>query len=247
MVKRVVVDKFHFKIVGFTPETLPMARLAEYMADLAALLGHEDKVHFVKVAKGSADLVHLVEEEEQPEVVQRLHLVKQGLGPVDAQTAFRNLNTKLAEDGKTAKMTRGRAKLLTFPGTPALPATYGPIAMQGHLDGRLIRIGGKDGTKPVHLQSTDAYYICNANAEIAKRLAQAYEQEIRVYGTGRWLRQGDGKWILQGFNVNDFEYLNDDPLIEVISKLRAIPENGWKEVSDPLRELASLRGREATN
>src|SRR5712664_3973202 len=91
-------EKFHFKIDGFTPETLPMARLAVYMADLATLLGHEDKVHFVKVAKGSADLVHVVDEPQLEEVVHRLHLVKEGLGPVDAQVAFRSLNSRLSED-----------------------------------------------------------------------------------------------------------------------------------------------------
>lgn len=244
MAKRTAGDKFHFKIDGFTPDTLPMSRLAQYMADLAALLGHEDKVHFVRVAKGSADLVHVVEEIQQQEVVERLHLVKQGLGPMDAQGAFRSLNAKLSEDGKTAKMMRGRGKILIFPGIKAIPQSYGPIYMQGHLDGQLIRVGGKDGTKPIHLMNDDAYYICNANAEVARELATAYEKFIRVYGNGKWFRQADGRWNLEYFNIKTFDYLDSAPLAEIIGRLRELPGNGWKELDDPLKELASIRERE---
>jgi hypothetical protein len=247
MAKRTVNEKFHFKIEGFTPETLPMSRLALYLSDLAELLGHENKVHFVKVAKGSADLVHVVDEELQAEVIERVHLVKQGLGPVDAQVAFRNLNTKLSEDGKTAKITRGRNNLLAFPGASALPQTIGPIYLHGHLDGQLIRVGGKDGTKPIHIMTENAYYICNANAEVARQLAPAYEKYIRVFGNGKWFRQTDGEWILDHFTIKSFEFLEDEKLLKVVAKLRAIPDNEWANVDDPLEELALIRGKEAAS
>lgn len=245
MANRPGSEKFHFKIKGFTPNTLPMARLATYLADLAELLGHTDKVHFVRVGKGSADLVHEVEEAQVPEVVERLHLVKQGLGPVDAQVAFRDINVKLSEDGKTADMKRGRGKILVFPGAKAIPATYGPIYIQGHLDGQIIRVGGKDGTKPIHITNESAYYICNANADVARLLAPAYEKFVRVYGNGKWFRQSDGKWILDHFNIKTFDLLDESPLAEVVKRVRGIPNNGWKEVDDPMGELASIREREA--
>lgn len=247
MAKRIAGATFHFKIDGFTPATLPMARLAEYIADLADLLGHAEMVHFVKVGDGSADLVHVVEPEEEEAVVHRLQLVKQGLGPTDAQAAFRKLNAKLSQDGKTAKMTRGRGKLLVFPGAAMAPETFGPIYMHGHLDGQLIRVGGKDGTKPIHIMTRDAYYICNANAEIARLLAPAYERYIRVYGNGRWFRQADGKWLLDHFTIKSFDFLDEAPLMEVVSSIRDIPNNDWHKVEDPLGELASIRVREAIN
>jgi hypothetical protein len=233
---------FHFKIEKYTPYTLPMARLAEYMADLAALLGHEDHVHFIRVGEGSADLIHQVEEQEQSQVVERLHLVKQGLGPIEAQKAFRQLNAKLREDGTAAKMIRGRGKLLTFPGADSPPpAIYGPIVQPGTLEGKLIKIGGKDETKPVHIMDKDRYYICNANAEVAKRLSTAYEENVRVYGVGRWSRCEDGRWSLDHFNINDFEVLESETLKSVVGKLREITNNGWRSVDDPLGELASIR------
>ena len=47
--------EFRFKIEGkvngeeMTPLTLPMARLAEYITDLAMIMGHRESVHFIKV------------------------------------------------------------------------------------------------------------------------------------------------------------------------------------------------------
>jgi hypothetical protein len=144
-------------------------------------------------------------------------------------------------------MTRGRGKLLAFPGAAAIPQTVGPIYMQGQLDGQLIRVGGKDGTKPIHIMTPDAYYICNANADVARQLAPAYEKYIRVYGNGRWFRKADGEWILDHFTIKSFEFLDDAPLTEVIDRIRAIPDNDWHKVEDPLRELASIREREAAS
>ena len=243
MAKRSAGEAFHFKIDGFTPETLPMSRLADYMADLAALLGYQDKVHFVKVAEGSADLVHVVEYEEQPKVIERIHLVKIGEAPQDAQKAYRALNQKLRDDGASAKMTRGRGKLLYFEGVKAAkPASYGPITQPGILQGRVIKLGGKDETKPVHIIDRDGrYYICNANAEVAKRLSVAYEEYVRVQGTGKWFRNDDGEWCLEYFNISDFEVLEDESLTQVVGALREIRENGWRSISDPLAELASIR------
>ena len=42
--------RFRYRFVieeVYTPETLPMSRLAEYMAKVAALLGERPQVHFV--------------------------------------------------------------------------------------------------------------------------------------------------------------------------------------------------------
>jgi hypothetical protein len=41
--------EYVFRIDAFTPDTLPMARLAEYLSALAKLLGHQEHTHFVRV------------------------------------------------------------------------------------------------------------------------------------------------------------------------------------------------------
>jgi hypothetical protein len=45
------MNTFEFRIAGYTPETIPMERLAKYLAELAKLLGNEKDVHFLKIKK----------------------------------------------------------------------------------------------------------------------------------------------------------------------------------------------------
>ena len=47
---------------SFTPETIPMARLADYMASFAELLGHSEHVHFGKLKAGSLSVTARVDE-----------------------------------------------------------------------------------------------------------------------------------------------------------------------------------------
>ena len=242
--KRQIGRRLEFVIDGFRPETLPMSRLAEYMADLAKLLGSEAGVHFDKVKEGSANLVHYMDEQVQPEIEHRLRLVKRGDADADAQAAVTAINQKLASDGKTAYLKQGRGKLLTFDGQTASTSkspAYGPVTQPGTLEGKLIRLGGKDDTKPVHLQDGDEVHICNANSAIAKSLAAFYEQQIRVSGNGRWSRNEDGSWKLEYFNITGVEPLTEEPLSAVIERLRHIPGNGWLKLDDPLDELKRIR------
>ncbi len=56
-------DEYRFVIDAYSPETLPMSRLAEYMTDLARLFGTAERVHFVRLEAGSTVLVQRVEPE----------------------------------------------------------------------------------------------------------------------------------------------------------------------------------------
>ena len=53
--------EYVLRIDAFTPDTMPMARLAEYLGALARLLGHAEHTHFVRLEEGSAKLVHRVD------------------------------------------------------------------------------------------------------------------------------------------------------------------------------------------
>ena len=68
-----------FKIDVFTPDTLPMERLAEYMLQFAMLLGETERVHFVDVSRGSAVLRARVEDVAVPKVERRLTDASRGL------------------------------------------------------------------------------------------------------------------------------------------------------------------------
>ena len=153
---------YHFVIDALTPESVPMARLAEYMADLADLFGHKEHVHFDRVARS--------------------------------------------------------------------------------FDGMLIRVGGKDDTVPVHLQAGDKIHICNADRDMARRLApHLYQGTLRVWGDGCWEREPSGHWRLIRFDIGKFELLDDSPISEIVATLRKVEGSGWKQFDDPLAELMRLR------
>jgi hypothetical protein len=56
--------EYRLKIDVFTVDSLPMSRLAEYMTELARLLGEQERVHFSHLERGSAVLVSNIEEPE---------------------------------------------------------------------------------------------------------------------------------------------------------------------------------------
>jgi hypothetical protein len=90
--------EYRFKIDAYSPDTIPMARLAEYMAGLAQLLGEPAAVHFKRLEAGSTVLVHNVEGEAAPIVRHRLAAVRRGDGPPEALRAFKTLNKYLRDN-----------------------------------------------------------------------------------------------------------------------------------------------------
>ena len=237
-------DEYRFVIDAYDPDTLPMSRLAEYMADLARLLGTTERVHFVRLEAGSTVLVQRVEPEAAPEVRRRLGAFASDTPPKDAADAFKALNRRLADDGATGSLRKGGAEVIRIPGREQPPPlTFGAFNQPGVLDGVLIRIGGRDGTVPVHLRDGETIHMCNATRDMAKRLAvHLYGKVLRVQGEGRWERDADGAWWMKRFDITGFEELDGAPLGEVAERLRAIGCSGWKDIDDPSAEIQRLRG-----
>jgi hypothetical protein len=238
--------EYKFRIDAYTPATMPMSRLAEYMQDLAALLGEKEHVHFVRLDPGSTVLVQQIDRESVPRVHARVSAINvtEGEGPEDALRAFKALDRRLAEDNATGHLCTGDgAEIIRFPGCEkAKPLTFGAFTQPGSLDGLLIKIGGKDETVPAHIQEGDTVYICNATREMARRLApHLFAATLRVHGNGRWERDAEGNWNLKRFNIAEFEVLEDAPLSEVVARLRQVQGCGWKEIDDPYTELQHLR------
>ncbi len=221
-------DEYRFVIDAYSPETLPMSRLAEYMADLARLFGTAERVHFVRLEAGSTVLVQTVEAEAATEVRNRIDAVAAGQGPEEATRAFRTLNRYLAADGATGSLRDGGGEVIPFPGRGhPPPLTFGAFNQPGVLDGVLIRVGGRDDTVPVHLLDGETVHLCNANRDMARRLAPyLYGAPLRVHGDGRWDRDADGGWEMKRFNVSDFEELDEAPLGEVVGRLRDVEGTG---------------------
>lgn len=238
------LEEFKFRIEAFSPSTIPMSRLAEYMAELASLLGYNSSVHFMRLEEGSTVIVPAVEFEDVPKVKERLVSVCNREAPLDAMKAFTALDRKLALDNASGTLTsESGCEIIQFPGrNRPKPITYGPVKQQGSLDGVLIRIGGKDETVPVSLMSENVVYTCNANRLLARELAiHLFGAVLRVHGNGRWHRDEEGSWIMDRFNISNFDILKELPLTDVVNRLRSIDGSEWKRIDDPIAELYSIR------
>jgi hypothetical protein len=242
-------NEYRLKIDVFSVDSLPMSRLAEYMRELARLLGEEERVHFSRIEPGSAVLVSNIEEPAVPKVEERLEQVREGRGPKDAMEAYKALDTLLAKDNAVATLSgEGGAEIITFPGrTRPKPIRYGPFREDGSLDGTVIRLGGRGDTIPVLLQDSEGTeYPCQTSIEISKQLAAHYRgPTVRVYGSGKWVREEDGRWTLQQFDIDRFEVMDDSPLTDVVAKLRAVEGSKWSKDA-ALGDVLSLRRDEGS-
>jgi hypothetical protein len=237
-----------FYIDAYSPESIPMAKLADYMADFATLLGREHAVHFAGLENGSTKIAARVEFEDMPKVEARLNDIRRGNPSKDAAKIFEQIDNRLANDNAVGRVyVEGRegptAELLAFPGrTRPKAQSYGPFNQDGHLDGLLISVGGKDETISIRLQNGDTTYSnCDTTRIIARELGKHLFEPVRIHGTGRWTRETDGKWTLARFRVHRFEVLGTDTLHGTVAALRAVPGSGWKDIKDPLAELEDLR------
>ena len=238
-------QQYRLKIDVFSVDNLPMARLAEYMAGLAVLLGECERVHFSHLEKGSAVLVSDIEPVAFPKVEQRVAEVREGSAPKEAMQAYRDIDNLLAKDGAVAVLTGpSDSNVIEFPGrSRPKPVRYGPFREVGTLDGRIIRIGGRDETIPVWLKDGDVEHHCNVRGEdVARRLAPYYLNGIiRVHGSGKWVREENGTWKLEQFDITEFEVLDDSPMVDVVDKLRAVEGSTWHESDDALSDILGLR------
>ena len=238
--------EIRFPIDIFSPDTMPMARLAEYMQGFAALLGYRDSVHFRRVEPGSAVLVAQVEPQDEPKVRERVQRVSKHVGPKDAADAYRKLDGMLRDDNAVGEVVDADGeKLIEFPGRAKKQFdVVGPVAEHGTLDGIPIVVGGQRDPVPVHLEDRDGtIHHCEARRDVAKRLAKyLFEQPVRVQGLGRRLRDKSGKWEMQGFRIHDFSLLRERSLDESIGQLKQAHEKSdWSKSEDPLAELDTIR------
>lgn len=235
--------EYTFRIDAFTPETIPMARLAEYMAALAELIGHKASTHFVRMEAGSARLVHKVEATEAPKVERRLREVVDGNPPKDAGRAFKLLDQLLADDNAVGELIAEQgALIIPFPGrTRPKRLTFPPFRQDGSIEGQVVSVGGRDATAHAILQDrTVTFTGCSLSRDMARDLGKyLYGPKIRFHGSGRWERQTEGAWKLLDFRVDRFEVLDESPLSEVLSELRAMP-NGISDNPDAYEDMMRL-------
>ena len=231
---------YNFWIDAYTPTTIPMVRLAEYMAQLATMLGEPNFVHFVRLKRGSTGIVHRVQSEAVPKVRERANAVRRGDAPRDALRAYETVNKMLRDDNGIGALKEGaeEAIIIPFPGVKEAEEEIAGIKERGTIVGEIQRVGGPHKWVPVLIDSEgETFSGCWADRVIAKQLAQRLFEPVRLHGIGKWNRDGDGKWILKEFVVDHFEPLSDELLSEALGRIRVI--NAF--TNSTLDELTYLR------
>jgi hypothetical protein len=241
--------EYRFKIDAFSPETIPLNRLAQYLADLARIMGECEGVHLDRIEPGSTVPVLRVDWEAIPKVRERVRGVRFGEGPKEALRAYAEINKRLIEDNANGVLfDPDSTPAIRFEGRDsANQPEFGPIRQASVFQGVPIKVGGERDIVPVHLEDGENTYIVSASRRIAKQIADyLFASVVRVQGRGRWIRQRTGEWKVLDFFVDDFEVLKEGNIRSDIEHLRRIPAK-WKELDDPLAELAMIRYGEGTN
>lgn len=222
--------EYVFSIDVFTPDTLPMGRLAEYLAALAKLIGHADHTHFVAVEAGSAKLRTAVEAVDAPKVEARLNSVRVGEASKEAMAGKQALEDLLANDNAVATLvdcSTGRTVIPFIGRDRPKPLTFPPFRENTTIDGQVVSIGGRDSTAHATLQDGDTVHVgISMKREVARDLAKLlYGPSVRLHGNGRFERQANGVWKMLDFKVDRFDLLDGRSIGEVLESIRAVPGN----------------------
>lgn len=238
--------EIRWKIDGaYTAETMPLGRLAEYLKELAGMLGDEKSIHLIRVDTSSTVPILRIDHEAADRVRRRAIGVQRGMAPRSALMSYRRINTMLIEDSSVATLYEGTAEIIPFPGHRKEDAVISGIIKQGSLDGRLDKVGGSRDWVPIQLQpdlGSDPITGCVAKRQLAKEMGHHLFTPVRLFGRGKWGRSAEGKWSVERFVVDDFLPLEPASLKDAVRELRGIKVKWTK---DPIGGIESSREDES--
>ena len=242
-----VTEEYEFWIDAYSPETISMKRLGEYMARLGKLLGQEERVHFIEMRGGSTALAINIEREAVPKVKERIDNIKNAESANDAKFAEKELNDMLRSDnavGEFRQVTEGAPiALLKFAGREIpKPERLGPFTETAVVKGELVRIEGEDNTKHAGIKdSVGRMWSGDMSRELAVQMREFLFELVVVEGAARWIREEDGAWELKSFHINTCKKLPSDNLEDDIKNLRNVAGSKWREMQDPIGFIRESR------
>jgi hypothetical protein len=241
------LERFKFTVPGYTPETMPLDRLMEYLNQLSIVLGNPGDLHLVGVEKGSTRPVLAMRHDVAVKARHNAREVAEGGGSVRRRDAFHTIRRMVAQDGgKPALLKEPKgAVILKFPSVDVgedqvIQSLRQPTSIQG----TLVRVGGVGENAQLLIQELDGKVVagCTASRSTAQDMAHLIYRAIRVSGIGSWHRTEEGKWEITRLHVQTFEQLDEAELEDVVAKLRAADVK-WPENADD--QLRAMRGQAA--
>lgn len=235
--------EYILRIDVFKPESAPMQKMAEYLLELAKLLGETEHVHFSQISEGSLQLHAQADFVAEPRIQERLAAIQEK--GTDSYKVNETINKMLAKDNAVGELYRKpvrgieAAKILVFPGRDKPKPREFKLKQQGNIEGILVRLGGKDASINAELDAGEGrYQKCTMNRDLAIELApHLFRTPLRLQGDGTWRRDEEGKWVIEDFKAQSFEELRDEDLPTALKLLREVPLVWDGDMAQELRRL----------
>ena len=238
-------DKYRLRIRGLSLETISLERLAKYITAMASVLGHPEKVHFVKLVPGSIQLECNVEEAAISGVQSRLKDLATSVTRKKDPSAVRAMKSLLHQDGAYGEIVDAHDQAVLS--VSSAPNRFDHLAglsvtEDGDITGQLVQIGGRGSAAHVHLREEPKAKpkVCDIDQKRAQDLARyLYGPPIHVRGTGTWRFERGIGWDMKKFKIQEYDVMEDISLSEAIATLRSILKP--LKIKDPLGELHRIR------
>jgi hypothetical protein len=230
-------EELEFVIPAYTPDTMPLDRLLQYLQQIGEVVGVAHEMHLVRIEPSSTKPVFKMPVPVAIQARSRAASVQRGDGTVRQRAAYNRIRQMLRRDGgKPASLNDKRGVILDFPPTPEAGPING-VRQATTFDGELLRVGGAGDYTPILMRDLagEIYSGFSAPRGLAKEMAPRLFEPIRVTGIGSWDRSKEGEWTLAKMLIQTYEPLPDEDLGEVLRRLRSAPVTWPENVDEILR------------
>jgi hypothetical protein len=229
-------EELELVIPAYTPETMPLDRLLQYLQQIGEVIGEPQEMHLVRIESSSTKPVFKVPIPLAMLVRERAAAVRSGSGTQVQRAAYNRIRQMVRKDGgKPASLKDRTGIILDFPPTLEEAETISGVRQASSFDGSLLRVGGVGEYTPILMQDLSGNIFAGFSAPkiLAKAMAKLLFEPIRVSGIGSWDRSPAGEWKLSKMLIQVYEPLSDETLDEVFQKLRAAPVS-WPANADEI-------------
>jgi hypothetical protein len=218
-------EELEFVIPAYTPETMPLDRLLQYLQQIGEVIGFAHDMHLVRIDPSSTKPVFHVPIPVATQARDRAAAVRRGDGTRTQQAAYNRIRQMVRSDGgKPASLKDRSGVILDFPPIQEVGPIIG-VRQATIFDGILLRVGGVGDYTPILMQDLtgDVFAGFSAPRSLAKAMAPLLFEPIRVNGIGSWDRSQAGEWKLTKMLIQTYELLKDESAQDVLRRLRAAP------------------------
>jgi hypothetical protein len=234
-------ELFEFIVPGYTPDTMPLDRLIEYLTQLTIILGNPADLHLVGIEKSSTKPVIAMPHHAAMKAKQRARETWEGGGSIRQRSAYQRIRRMVADDGgKPAVLKTRQATILEFPSVDlGSDQEISSMRQASSVTGELIRVGGDSEFDQILLKEASGAVIagCFATKEVAKQLAKCLHEQVRLHGIASWSRDRSGKWQITRMKVLTFEVLENDSLSDALQAAQEAVGDWPEDVLDRLLDM----------